>query len=255
MHKTRTELTKNLLPPFFAFIIVFGLWEIVDYLFDIKEVILPTPTEIITTFANHHQEIMQNALITLTEAVSGFIIGSIIGIGIAIIFTYSKLLRKSLLPYLVAFSVMPAYALAPLLILWFGNDLMPKIVLAAIVTTFPVSINAVKGLQSPDQDQINLFKSMGASKWNIFLHLRLPRSLPHIFPGFRLGAMMSIISATVAEFMGSSKGIGHLIITASYYIDTSLMFAAIVSISILGVVFFYSIQAIEKRVLFWQTDN
>lgn len=253
MHKTKNRL-KNSLPVILTFIVIVGLWELLDFIFKIKEIILPNPHEILFVIINNTSELLKHTSITMTESVIGFILGSIFAILLAILFVYSSKSKKALYPYAIAIKAVPLYALAPLLLLWFGNGIWSKVVMSALVAFFPVLITAVKGLSSIEPESIDLFKSFSASKFQIFLKLKLPSSLKYIFPGLKMATTFAVVGATIAEFTGSSAGIGHLIVNSSYYLDTSLMFAGIIMISLAGILFFYLVEYIEKKIVFWEEN-
>ena len=254
MHKKKYRL-KNSLPVILTFVIVTALWELVDYLFQIKEVILPNPHEILFAILNHSGNLLKHTSITLTESVLGFAIGSLLAVLMAVLFVYSAKSKKALYPYVIAIKAVPLYALAPLLLLWFGNGMSSKIVMSALVAFFPVLINAVKGFSAVEPESIDLLKSLSASKWQIFLKLRLPNSLRYIFPSLKVSATFAVIGATIAEFTGASAGIGHLIVNASYYLNTSLLFAGIVMISLAGIMFFYLVEFAERKIVFWEVHK
>lgn len=254
MHKAKNEL-KELLFPVATFFFIIISWELLDSLFKIKEIILPSPHEIFSAIINNFPYLFRHTSITMLESVIGFIFGSIIGILVGILFVYSKKSRKALFPYAIIIRATPLYALAPILIIWFGNGLLPKIVMATSVAFFPILIGSVKGLSAVEQDQMDLFNSLSASKWQIFRKLRFPNAMAYIFPALKISTTLSVVGATIAEFMGASEGIGFIIVNSSYYLDMSLMFAAILMISVGGVLFFYLIEFIEKKVVFWQVHD
>ena len=145
----------------------------------------------------------------------------------------------------------PIVAIAPLLTIWFGFTLVPKVVIAAIICFFPVLVNTTRGLRSVSGQALELMNVLSARKRQIFWRLRVPSSLPYVFAGLRVAATLSVIGAIVAEFTGSNRGIGYVIVQASYRIDTKLMFAGIALSSLGGIVFFNIIGWIEKKVLHW----
>ena len=254
MHKGETRIKINILPAI-VFMAILIVWELIDYIFKIKEIILPNPHEIFYAIINNFSLLIRNAYTTMLESVFGFIIGSLFGVLIAILFVYSKNSKKAIYPYAIALKATPLYALAPLLVIWFGNGMMSKIVMSAMVAFFPVLVSAVKGFSSIEQESLDLFRSLSASRWQIFIKLRLPNSLPYIFPALKIATTLAVVGATIAEFTGASGGIGHLIVNSSYYLETSLMFAAIIMISLGGILFFYLIEFIEKKAIFWQINE
>jgi len=237
--------------PIIAFVFIISLWEIIDYLFSVKEVILPNPHEIFLAIVNKFSYLMKHTGITMIESIGGFILGAILALLIAVLFVYSKPIQNAFYPYAIGLKATPLYVLAPLLVLWFGNDMLPKIIMSGTAAFFSILVSAVQGLNSVSEESLNLFKSLQASKWQTLIYLRAPNSLPFVFAGLKIASTVAVLGATIAEFTGASEGIGFVIVNSSYYLETSTMFAAIVLISIAGVLFFYSIEYLEKRIIFW----
>jgi NitT/TauT family transport system permease protein len=254
MHKRKNRL-KNNIPVLITFIIIIAGWELIDFLFKIKEIILPNPHEILFTIINNLGELLSHTYVTLLESILGFIVGSVSAILLAILFVYSATSKKALYPYIIAIKAAPLYALAPLLLLWFGNGIMSKVVMSALVAFFPVLVNAVKGFTAVEPEAVDLFKSLSASKWQVFFKLRFPSSLKYIFPALKIASTFAVVGATIAEFTGASKGIGYLIVNSSYYLETSMMFAGILMISLVGILLFYLIEFLEKKVVFWEVHE
>ncbi|MBS3137078.1 ABC transporter permease [Candidatus Woesearchaeota archaeon] len=241
--------------PLLAFVVIIGIWEISTDVFNINKIILPDPYTILISIITNWNILIKHTSITMIEALFGFIIGTLIGILIAILFVYFSKAKQAFYPYAIALKATPLYALAPLLVMWFGSGIFSKIVMSALVAFFPILVNTVKGLTSVEQESYDLFRSLSASKWQVFTKLRLPNALPYIFTALKISTTLSVVGATIAEFTGSSMGIGHLIVNASYYLDTSLMFSGIVMISLAGVLFFYFVDYIEQKMVFWQKND
>ncbi|MEE9525135.1 MAG: ABC transporter permease [Candidatus Woesearchaeota archaeon] len=254
MHSKKDKL-KQIVAPVLTFVIFVILWQLIDYLFNIRTIILPNPLEIFFVVVNNLPFLLDHTITTLLEAILGFLLGSFLGVMTAILFTYSKLLKKSLYPYAVAFKAIPVVALAPLLIMWFGSGMASKIVMASIICYFPVLIGTIKGLSAVTQDNLDLFKSLSASNWKSFWKLRLPSSFPYLFPSLKISITFAIVGTIIAEFTGAAKGIGYIIVNSSYYLETTMMFAAIVMISVAGVLFFYFIDYLEKKIVFWHKES
>lgn len=143
-------------------------------------------------------------------------------------------------------------AIAPLLVIWFGNGLLSKVVMAALVAFFPVLVNAVDGLVSIDKEALDLMKSLNASQIQIFRKIRFPNSLPLVFSSLKIASTLAVVGAVIGEFTGATEGIGYLINTSSYYLNTDLMFAGIILISIGGILFFGLVAYLEKKIIFWK---
>ena len=253
MAATKTSV-KPVLIPVLALIGLLGMWELVDALFGIQKIILPAPHEIGRAFLTSWETLLKNTGITMLESILGFALGTLIAFALAVGFVYSKSLRYAVYPYAVALKSTPLIALAPLLVLWFGNGIGSKIVMSALVAFFPVLVNGVDGLTSIDPEALDLMKSFSASRWQVFRKIRFPNSLPHLFSAMKIGSSLAVVGAVIGEFTGSTKGIGHLINTSSYYLDTDVMFAGIVMISLSGVAFFSIVAFLETKVVFWKQE-
>ncbi len=248
-------MSSRLITPFITFILIILLWHGIDFIFNIDEVIFPNPYEIIEKTIDSFSNLMFHLSITMLEAFLGFIAGSLLSILTAILFIHSNTAKSAFYPYAVGLKATPIYAIAPLLVLWFGNGIWAKVVMSAFVAYFPVLVAAMKGFEAVSKDSYDLFKSLGATKKEIFFKLRLPCSLSYIFPSLKTASTLSVVGATIAEFTGASFGIGYLIVNSSYYLDTSLMFSSIIFISIAGVLFFKLVDYIERKVVFWERVN
>ncbi|MFH1722272.1 MAG: ABC transporter permease [Candidatus Altiarchaeota archaeon] len=254
MHKEGTRKI-DLIAPAVMFALFVISWESIDFVLEIREVILPNPHEILSSMVGNFPLLLEDTSITLVESVLGFLIGSLTGIFLASLFFFSSLMHRSLYPYAIALKATPLYAIAPILVIWFGSDMSSKIVMSALVSFFPVLVNTYKGFMSVSPEGLDLFRSFGASSWQVFLKLHFPNSLPYIFPSLKIASTLAVVGATIAEFTGSSRGIGHLIVNSSYYLDTSLMFAAITMISLGGILFYYAIEYFENKIVVWQKNE
>nr|VFK14399.1 MAG: NitT/TauT family transport system permease protein [Candidatus Kentron sp. LPFa] len=243
---------RIILIPVLTFFGLIILWEGMDAVFGIKKIIAPAPHEIALAFVAEWRILFKATGITMLESVLGFSLGSLIAFILAVFFVYSNTLRIALYPYAVALKSTPLIAIAPLLILWFGNGILSKVVMAALVAFFPVLVNAVDGLTSIEKDALNLMRSLSASQWQIFWKIRFPHSLPFIFSSLKIASSLAVVGAVIGEFTGSTSGIGHLINTSSYYLDTDVMFAAICMISLGGIIFFGIVAFAEKKIVFWR---
>lgn len=250
----KESLLRKYLPPFIIFILIIVLWEIIVVSFNVPDYLLPAPTEVVKKGIELKSSILKDTFITMSEAILGFIFGCCIGILTAIAFAHSRTLELSFYPYAIALKSIPIIAIAPLIILWFGNGIAPKIVISALVCFFPAIVNTVKGLKAIDENALDLFKSLSASRWQIFKMLRFPNSVPYIFSALKISSTFSIIGAIVGEFAGADEGLGFFIIQSSYWMRTTDMFVAIIIISVVGILFFWFIGFIERLVLKWQ-DN
>lgn len=246
---------KCAFPPIIFIVIVFTLWEAIVYLCEIPEYLLPSPSEILLRLCSADQELILHTGYTALESALGFFIGSMFGILLAVAFVHSRTLELGVYPYAIALKTVPIVAVAPLLIVWFGNGIMPKVIVSAIISFFPVVVNTTKGLKSIDSEAYDLFDSMSASKAQLFFKLRLPASLPYLFASLRISSTLSVIGAIVGEFSGSDRGLGFFILISSHRLETVDMFVGILLSSLLGIAFFYGIGIVERIVIPWETDK
>lgn len=246
---------KEMLIPISFFIGILIAWEILVLLLGTPEYLLPMPTSIISEILSNFNSLIMHTGMTMLEAIIGYIIANILGFIVAVVFAHSRTVEKGLYPYAIALKTTPIIALAPLLVLWFGTGIASKIVAAAVICFFPILVNTIKGLRAVDEDALTLFKSVFANKWQIFTKLRLPNSLPYVFSALKISTGLAVVGAVVGEFVGANKGIGYLILTSSYHLETVTMFAAIIMSALGGVLFFGLIAYVEKKVVFWQKSE
>jgi NitT/TauT family transport system permease protein len=193
--------------------------------------------------------------ITALESALGFFLGSIFGILLAVAFVRSRTLEMGIYPYAIALKTVPIVAIAPLLIVWFGNGILPKVIVSAIISFFPVVVNTTKGLRNVDAEAFDLFDSMSASRRQVFFKLRVPSSLPYLFAALRISSTLAVIGAIVGEFSGSDRGLGFYIMISSLRLETVDMFVGIILSSFLGIIFFYSVALVERLVIPWGRDK
>lgn len=238
--------------PILFFVTILATWEIFVMIFAIPEYLLPKPTKIISEIILNFNSLLRHTIITMIEVIFGFLIGNVLGFLGAVIFAHSKTIEKGLYPYAIALKTTPILAIAPLLVLWFGTGMISKIVAAAIVCFFPILVNTVKGLKNIDDEYLDLLRSFSASKYQIFTKLRLPNSLPYIFSALKISTGLAVVGAIVGEFVGAKEGIGFVILISTYHLETATMFAAIIMSALGGILFFYFISLIERKIIFWQ---
>ncbi len=220
-------------------------WQGAVKIFRIPEYILPSPSEIILMIIQKHQYLIKHSAITLSEILIGFLLGTSAAFIISLGILYSKIMEKIVYPLLVFTQVTPKIAIAPLLLIWFGYGLLPKIIITALVSFFPIIINSVKGLKSIDPELVDLMYSLSATKREMLTKIRIPFSLPYVFAGLKISITLSVIGAIVGEFVGADRGLGYIIVISNANLDTTLMFACLVILTIIGMGLFLSICLIE----------
>ena len=232
-------------------------WEAFVRLRGLSPLVLPPPGAVAAKLA---EQLASGALLphtatTLAEILLGFALGAALGVGSGALVAHSPLLRRVLTPYLIASQAMPKLALAPLFVLWLGYDLTPKVVITALIAFFPLFENTVVGLNEVAPEKLELFRMLRASAWQTFVKLRVPSALPYLFAGLRVAMVLSVVGAVVGEYVGANRGLCALIIASQGTMDTTLMFAVILLLTLLGVGLYLGVVAVERRVLRWQWED
>jgi NitT/TauT family transport system permease protein len=242
---------KGLVPSILLFAAVVVLWEAVARIFKLPEFVLPAPSSILKVLVARQGALSVAAWVTAKEVLYGFVLSSIIGALVAMVIARFAAFGRALYPLVVLFQTVPKIALAPLFILWFGFDLLPKVSLIVVMAFFPVAINMLVGLQSVDPNLVALMRSVGASRNEILRRVQIPSSLPYLMAGLKVAVTLAVIGAIVGEFAGAQAGLGYMIQFASTQMETALVFAALVEVSVLGLLFYYAIEIIEWRYINW----
>jgi NitT/TauT family transport system permease protein len=232
-------------------LILIGLWEAAIHLLHVEVFVVPAPSAIALSLAQNAALLAQATLVTAEEVLVGFVLATLVGAALALLIVRFSLLGRALYPIIVLFQTVPKVALAPIFILWFGYDLSPKVLLIVVIAFFPVTLDMLAGLQSVDPGLIALMRSVGAKDNDILFRVRIPNALPHLMAGMKIAITLSVIGAIVGEFAGASAGLGYMIQFASTQLDTPLVFAALVVISVVGVAFYYLIELLERAVTPW----
>ena len=227
-------------------------WQLAVRLTGTPRWLLPAPSDVLLAFITDWAILAPNALVTLSEVLAGFVLAVVAGIGLGIAIFRSPTLDRVLYPIVIASQTVPIPALAPLLLVWFGPTILPKIVVTALVAFFPLAVSTVEGLRSTDRDVVNLLRSFGASPRTVFRLAEFPSSLPYIFAGARIAVAISVIGAVFGELVGARAGLGYLMTRAIAQFETPRLVAAIVLLSMMGTGLFALIGIIERAVLPWR---
>ena len=227
------------------------LWEMAIRLFSVPAFVLPAPSAVIRSLIENWAQLAGATESTALEILLGFVLAAITGIAIALVIVRFDRFGRALYPLIVLFQNVPKVALAPIFILWFGFDLAPKVLLIVVIAFFPVAIDMLVGLQSVEPSFVALMQSVGASRSRILLDVRVPHSLPHLMAGLKVAITFSVIGAIVGEFAGASRGLGYMIQFASTQLDTPLIFAALLVVSVLGLAFYYVVELAERVLVPW----
>ena len=251
----RLRSIGNKIAPIVFILILLIIWEIIVNVGGIEKYILPAPTDVIEVLIKDFKTMIPHILATLYEGMVGFLIAIALSIILAVIMDMVPLIKRALYPVLVISQTIPTVALAPLFIIWFGFGALPKIIVVVIVCFFPIVISIVDGLEGVDKDLINHFKLMGASKLNVFLHLKLPYGMINFFSGMRIGATYSIMGAVIGEWLGGDKGLGVYMTRARSAYALDKMFASIVIIVVISMGIFLLVSLMEKLFTPWNNKK
>lgn len=247
----RQRNTDRLYAPLFLAILVI-IWQFVVQTGLVPAYMLPSPMQVVRALIKDFDLILDHSGVTLLEAAIGLFFGVLIGFIFALVMDMFNKLYKALYPIIIFSQTIPTVAIAPLLVLWFGYEMTPKIILIVIVTFFPITMGLLEGFKSVDKDQINLLKSMGASDAQIFRFTKLPNALPHFFSGLKISAAYSVVGAVIAEWLGGFKGLGVYMIRVKKSFSFDKMFAIIIVISLLSLLLMKAINLMQKKMTPWE---
>ena len=227
-------------------------WEAAVRVTSTPRWLLPAPSDVLLALIDDWTILAPNALVTLSEVLAGFTLAVVLGIGLGIAVFRSPTLERVLYPILIASQTIPIPALAPLLLVWFGPNILPKIIVTALVGFFPIVVSTVEGLRSTDRDVANLLRSFGARPGTVFRLAEFPSSLPFIFAGARIAVAISVIGAIFGELVGARAGLGYLMTRAIAQFETPRLVAAIVLLSMMGTGLFAFVGLVERALLPWR---
>jgi NitT/TauT family transport system permease protein len=228
------------------------VWALLVYVFEVPPFVAPSPQLVARTLVLKFDMLMRNLWPTAVEALLGFLLGNFTAILIATVFVHKKAMEEAFFPIVVLINTIPVVAKAPILVLLMGNGMEPKIAIAALICFFPTLVNMVRGLENVNPQAMELMRVLSASKREVFFKLRLLNSLPYLFSALKIAASTAVIGAIVGEWIGSTVGIGALIIQATYNFDSALLYATVIVGSSFSVLFFLAIVAVERLVVRWQ---
>ncbi len=242
-------------PPALLVIGLLLLWEVGVWIWSIPVWLLPPPSRILITLVTSAPVLAEHTLATLTVTIPGFALALIAGFSLGVALDASPLLRRAIYPLLVTSQTVPIVAIAPLLVVGFGFGLLPKVLVVALVTFFPIVVNTSDGLQSADRDQRRLLEAMGANYWQLLRLLRLRAALPAIFTGIKVSITYSVIGAVLAEWIGASTGLGVYIARSLRAFRTDQVFVAALVTSLLTIALFTLVSLLERWIVFWKGER
>jgi putative hydroxymethylpyrimidine transport system permease protein len=245
-------VAARIVPPVVLLALILAGWEGAVRAFAIPFYILPAPSRIAGVLVADRALLAGEAAVTLGEVMLGFAIAFVAGIVLALLIFSSRTVERAVYPLVIASQTIPVFAIAPLLVVWFGYGTVSKVVMAALIVFFPIVVNTVDGLRAADQDMVNLLVILGARPAAIVRRVRIPAALPFVFSGTRIAIATSVIGAVIGEWVGSTRGLGYLMIHANAQLHVDLVFAVIVYLSVMATALFWSVSLVEWAALPWR---
>jgi len=242
---------RTALYPLLGVAVMLALWQLYVSAFGVNRIVLPGPVDIARAAVANWPILMRETWPTFLESVLGFALAVVIGIPVAVCVASSRVLNLTLYPILIATQSVPKVAVAPIILVWFGLGLQSKLVIAFLVAFFPVVVDTATGMGATPAGLIELARSLRASRLQIFLKVQFPAALPSIFAGAKVAVTLAVIGAVIGEFVGSLNGLGNLLLTANSQLDSPLAWAALVWLSVLGIVLFGAVVVVERLVMPW----
>ncbi|OLB79739.1 MAG: ABC transporter permease [Actinobacteria bacterium 13_2_20CM_2_71_6] len=242
-------------PPALLLAVVFVIWWFVAAREYVPNYLVPRPAQVFDTMRDQWRMLAHHTWVTLYETLLGFVLAVALGLGTAVLIAYSRSMDKAIYPLVLFAQVVPKVAIAPLLMVWFGNGLKPKVILAVLIAFFPVVISGVAGLRSTDPELLDLSATMGGSRWQTFRKIRFPIALPHLMSGVKVAVTLAVVGAVVGEFVSAGEGLGYELLVANGQLDAPLLFAALILMSVLGIVLFVLVDVAEALLIPWHASR
>ena len=232
-----------------AHALVIVVWYVVVEYGHVPHYIMPTPLAAVQSLGSETNHWLANTGVTASEIVGGYVIAVIVGIALAIAFTWSPPVEATVMPLLVSLNMVPKVALGPLFIVWFSYGVMPNTIIAFSISFFPILLTTARGFREVEPDLLDLVRSLRGSRWQVFSKIQLPGALPYIFSGMKVGAILAVAGAIVGEFLGSSSGLGYLMLQVQVTLDTASMFMAVILITLIGVALYGLVLGLERLIV------
>jgi len=239
------------IPPFLLLGAMVGGWEAFARLGGVENYLLPAPSEVAQALVDDRHLLLTDTWVTGREVVLGFALALAVGIAIAIVLHLSPLLRRTIYPIVVASQAVPVIVIAPILVIWFGFGIAPKLIVIALICFFPIVVNTLDGLASVDRAQARMLRTLDASRTDVFRHLEWPSALPYLFSGAKIAVAVAVIGAVFGELVGSDAGLGHAIQIGTAELLTARVFAAVFILSAMAIALFGLVAAVERRAVPW----
>jgi NitT/TauT family transport system permease protein len=232
-----------------------ALWEILARWSGIPSWLLPAPSAIAEAMVDWRGELTLHFMVTLYEVLMGFALSIVVSVPLAVAVVYSPFLQNTIYPILLALQSMPKVAIAPLLVLWIGFGVLPKVLVVFLVCFFPIVVATASGLSAVAPPLLDLIRSLSATQYQTFIKIRFPTAIPHIFVGFKIAITFAVIGGVIGEFVGSDQGLGYLILISTSQSRTPLAFGALLLLTIMSIVLYYAVELVERLVIPWAPRN
>jgi len=229
-----------------AHVALVAAWYLFVRIAEVPRFIMPSPWETVQALLAPNYNWWANVSVTATEIFAGYFLALVVGIALALVFTWWKPLEAFFMPLLVSLNMIPKVALGPLIIVWFKYGVFPNSLIAFSITVFPILLTTARGLRETEPELLDLVRSLKGSRWQLFTKIQLPGALPYIFSGMKVGAILAVAGAIVGEFLGSDKGLGYLMLQVQVTLDTPAMFMAVILITLIGVALYGLVLALER---------
>jgi len=242
------------LPALVIFAVFIVLWQLAVSFLDVREYLLPSPGSVLRAMFGDEIPWGRHIWVTGVEIVGAFVVAGVAGVVLGMAIAWSETLARALTPFLVFVNTLPKVAIAPLFLMWMGYGILPNVLIGALIGFFPVVINTAVGLTQIEQDLIDLGRVFDAPKWKVFVKIRVPNAYPYILSALKITATAAVVGAIVGEFVASQRGLGYVIITTQSSMNTPVAFAALVWISVLGLVLFGFVAALSRLLVPWANE-
>ena len=238
-----------------AIVFILIIWQIICAAELVQSFMLPSPRKVAEAFVSEFPVLMEHSVVTLSEAFIGLAVGVMLGFVMAVLMDQFNVLYKAFYPIMILTQTVPTVAIAPLLVLWFGYEMTPKVILIVLTTFFPIAVGLLNGFKSADKDSMNLLRAMGAGRWQIFYHIKFPGALSEFFAGLRISVSYAVVGAVISEWLGGSEGLGVYMtrVRKAYAFDK--MFAVIILISVISLMLMKGVELLQKKGMPWEKEN
>lgn len=241
--------------PFLLTFAVLVLWEVGVRVGGVPAYLLPPPSAIAGRMVKDYRLLALHTWVTLGEILAGYLLAIVISIPLAAVLAQFRVVENALYPILIASQTIPKVAIAPILVVWFGFGLLPKVLIAFLICFFPIVVDTLIGLRSVPKEVLWLARSMGASQWKTFAKIQFPAALPHIFAGLKVASTLAVVGAVVGEFVAADRGLGYQLIVANGLLDVQLSFAVLITLSLIGILLYAIVDLAERAALPWHVSQ